>query len=111
MISMEDGNTASLRIHEREQDEAERAAPTKRELLEKAHELIRDPDELRKILDDEDLAGPLAQMFRELDASINEAAEQMGRVKTPATDAIRQAAAQMERTCANWMLSKLEEEQ
>lgn len=107
---MEDGNTAVLRIHEREQDEAERAAPTKRELFEQAHELLRDPNELRKILSDEDLAGPLAQMFLGLDASIGEAAEQMGRVKMPATDAIRQAAAQMERTCANWMQSKLEEE-
>lgn len=108
---MEDGNTAALRIHECEQDEAERAAFTKRGLLDQAREMIRDPDELRKILDDEDLAGPLAQMFLELDASIGEAAEQMGRVKTPATDAIRQAAAQMERIACNWMLSKLEEEQ
>ena len=105
-----DANTAALRIHEREQDEAERAAPTKRELLEQAHELIRDADELRRILNDENLAGPLAQMFRELDASIGEAAEQMGRVKMPATDAIRQAAAQMERIACNWMLSRLEEE-
>lgn len=99
MGKMPDGNTAALRIYEFEQERAERLYGADDAVAE-AQEQIQDPDGLKKLLNDEELAPALAEAFASLEAASLEAAAH----DLPSVHLVLNRLARLERICFNFAM-------
>lgn len=87
MLDLPDRVSQDLRRHERQQRDAEieARAARKADALE-AIEAVRDPERLRRILDDEALAGPLAELCQALPGISQEIGKLKDERRAPAAE-------------------------
>lgn len=99
------GNTAALNSYMRDQDRNEREWEAGHEdRVWEATESLTDADALKKVLNDEEFAAPLAKLNEARDRAIKSMTVLDLKKQHPELWALAEAATQLERVCFNYLM-------